>query len=84
MLKSELTNNFGVCIRKLKNGINSCWAKYRAFRVMFMVAFLIFITIIAFLTFNILHEYSPMLSAIFVWLTVISAIVISIVRRWRR
>jgi len=57
-------------ILRLKSWIDSLWAKYATFRVMSVVAFLVFITIMALLISQILHEYSPMLLAISVWLII--------------
>jgi uncharacterized membrane protein len=72
-----------ILIHRLKSSIDSLWARHRAFRVMFVVTFLGFVTIVVFLISRILHEYNPMLLAIFVWLIVIGLIIISITR-WRR
>lgn len=79
----KIKRMINMSIRKLKSGIDSLWAKHKAFRAMSVVAFLVFITIMAFLVFRILHEYSPMLLAISIWLILIGLIIISIMR-WRR
>ncbi len=64
-----------ISIRTLKSGIDSLWAEHKAFRVMIVVVFLGFITIMAFLIALILHEYNPLLLAIFVWLILIGLII---------
>ena len=41
-------------IRRLKKAIDSCWAKHRAFRVGFVVAFLLSVTAISIYAFSVL------------------------------
>ena len=50
---------------KLKSVIDDCWAKYKAFRVIFVISFLMFIVVSVSYLFYTLYQLTPLFPLVF-------------------
>jgi len=51
---------------KLKSVIDDCWAKYKAFRVIFVISFLMFMVVSASYLFYTLYQLTPLFPLVFI------------------